>query len=170
MARIVTDWHELRAELDRLRAAGKTIVLANGNFDLWHVGHTRYLCAAAAVGDVLVVALNSDASVRAAKGPGRPIYPLSERMEIVAGVRGVDYVTCFDAPTCDDLLLALRPHKQAKGPDYTPESLPEREALRRIGAELVIVGDPKNHSTTHVVRRIRALADRPCDSTATRST
>ncbi|MFQ6048410.1 MAG: adenylyltransferase/cytidyltransferase family protein [Phycisphaerae bacterium] len=159
MGRIVTDLQELCSQLDRLRQAGKSIVLANGNFDLWHVGHTRYLRAAAQQGDVLVVAVNSDASVRAAKGAPRPVHPLSERMEIVAGVAGVDYVTCFDAPTCDELLMLVRPHKHVKGPDYTSESLPERHTLRRIGARLVIVGDPKAHSSSEILNRIRRGAD-----------
>ena len=155
-AEIVTDVERLRKELDRLRAEGRTIVLANGNFDLWHVGHTRYLQGAAAEGDVLVVALNSDESIRATKGPDRPVHPLAERMEVVAGMAEVDFVTKFDTPTCDDLLEALRPHKQAKGPDYTPENLPERATLRRIGAELVIVGDPKDHSSSEILERLRA--------------
>ena len=155
-ADIVTDVERLRKELDRLRAEGKTIVLANGNFDLWHVGHTRYLQGAATEGDVLVVALNSDESIRATKGPDRPIHPLTERMEVVAGMGGVDYVTSFDTSTCDALLEALRPHKQAKGPDYTPENLPERATLRRIGAALVIVGDPKDHSSSEILERLRA--------------
>lgn len=159
-ADIVTDVERLRQELQRLRADGKTIVLANGNFDLWHVGHTRYLQGAAAEGDVLVVALNSDESIRATKGTQRPIHPLAERMEVVAGMAGVDYVTSFDTPTCDALLETLRPHKQAKGPDYTPENLPERATLRRIGAELVIVGDPKDHSSSEILERLRARSSR----------
>lgn len=167
MTQIIKDVNQLQAQLDGLRATGKTIVLANGNFDLWHVGHVRYLLAAAAEGNVLVVAVNSDESVRTAKGPGRPVHPLDERMEIVAAVAGVDYVTCFNAPTCDDLLIALRPHKQAKGPDYTATNLPERETLRRIGAELVVVGDPKDHSASQIFQRIRNQPDQSCHSAKT---
>jgi rfaE bifunctional protein nucleotidyltransferase chain/domain len=167
MAKIVDSVNSVRDELEEFRVAGKTIVLANGNFDLWHVGHVRYLLGAAAEGDVLVVAVNSDESVRAAKGPSRPVHPLAERMEVVAAVRGVDYVTSFDEPTCDHILTELRPHKHAKGPDYTPDNLPERQTLRRIGAQLVIVGDPKDHSTTELLERIRAQPGHQCDSTKT---
>ncbi len=130
------------------RAAGQRVVMANGGFDLLHVGHIRYLRGAAAEGSVLVVALNSDRSVQANKGAGRPLMPLTERMEILSAIEGVTYVTSFDEPTCDGLLETLRPDVHAKGPDYTPENLPERATLKRLGIRLAIVGDPKDHAST----------------------
>ena len=156
-AKIITDVDALQRFLEADRAAGRTVVFANGNFDLWHVGHTRYLQGAAAEGNVLVVGVNGDGSVRRAKGPGRPVTPLAERMELVAAVAGVDYVTCFDTDTCDELLESLRPHVHAKGTDYTPENLPERETLRRIGARLAVVGDPKDHSSSDLLARIQGV-------------
>lgn len=155
MSRIIVDREELRDEAQRLRAAGRSIVFANGAFDLLHVGHVRYLLGAAAEADVLVVAVNSDASIRRYKGPDRPLQPLAERMEIVAALRPVDVVTCFDEPTCDALLEVVRPDVHAKGPDYTPKTLPEWPTLERLGIRLANVGDPKDHSSSELIARLR---------------
>jgi rfaE bifunctional protein nucleotidyltransferase chain/domain len=137
------------------RRAGRTIAFANGCFDLLHVGHVRYLQAAAAEGDVLVVAINGDRSVAELKGPGRPILPAADRAELVAALRGVDYVVTFDEPTVTPLLLALKPDVHCKGTDYTPETVPERETVRGYGGRVAIVGDPKDHSTRDLLTRIR---------------
>ncbi len=136
------------------RAEGKRIVLANGCFDLLHVGHVRYLEAARALGDVLVVAINSDASVRRLKGAGRPVMGEGERAELVAALRPVDAVVVFDADTVDALVALLRPDVQAKGTDYTEESVPEREAVERAGGRVAIAGDPKAHSTRDLIATI----------------
>jgi rfaE bifunctional protein nucleotidyltransferase chain/domain len=158
MGRVIED----RAELARLvaehRARGERVVMANGGFDLLHVGHIRYLRGAAAEGDVMVVALNSDRSVQQNKGPGRPLMPLAERMEILSAIEGATYVTSFDEPTCDGLLETLRPDVHAKGTDYTPENLPERATLKRLGIRLAIVGDPKDHASTTILRTMRDKA------------
>jgi rfaE bifunctional protein nucleotidyltransferase chain/domain len=146
---------EAAALAERLRAAGKRIVLANGCFDLLHVGHIRYLRGARALGDVLFVGLNSDASVRRLKGPGRPLMPMAERAEILAALREVDHVVGFDAETADGLVTRLRPHVHAKGTDYTTESVPERASVRAVGGRVVIAGDPKAHSTRDVIALIR---------------
>ena len=155
-AQIIEDPEELAARIAAEKAAGRTVVFANGGFDLFHVGHVRYLQAAAEEGDVLLVALNSDASIRRNKGAERPHVPLSERMEIVASLRCVDYVTCFDSVTVDDLIDRLRPDVHAKGTDWNMETLPERETLKRLGIRLAIVGDPKNHSTTRMWKQIHS--------------
>jgi rfaE bifunctional protein nucleotidyltransferase chain/domain len=136
------------------RVHGARVVLANGAFDLLHAGHVRYLQAAKAEGDVLVVAVNSDVSVRAAKGDGRPVVPEAERAEIVAALSGVDWVVLFDAPTVAGVIERLRPHIQAKGTDYTPESVPEAELVRSYGGRVAIVGDPKDHSTSALVKEL----------------
>jgi rfaE bifunctional protein nucleotidyltransferase chain/domain len=158
MGRVVEDTAELAKLLGRHRAAGQRVVMANGGFDLLHVGHIRYLRGAAAEGDVLVVAVNSDRSVRANKGPGRPLMPLAERMEIISAIEGVTYVTTFDEATCDGLLETLRPDVHAKGTDYTPQNLPERDTLRRLGIQMAIVGDPKGHASTTILNRMRQEA------------
>jgi rfaE bifunctional protein nucleotidyltransferase chain/domain len=136
------------------RAAGRTIAFANGCFDILHVGHIRYLESAAREGDVLVVALNDDASVRQLKGEGRPILPASDRAEIVAALRCVDYVVIFSESTVGPLLTALRPDVHCKGTDYTIESVPERDIVRGYGGRTAIVGDPKDHSTRGLLARI----------------
>jgi rfaE bifunctional protein nucleotidyltransferase chain/domain len=136
------------------RAEGKRIVLANGCFDLLHVGHVRYLRAARALGDVLVVALNSDASVRRLKGPGRPIMPEAERAEIVAALQPVSAVVVFDEDTVDGLARRLRPDVQAKGTDYTEDSVPEGPTVRAAGGRVAIAGDPKDHSTRDLIATI----------------
>jgi D-glycero-beta-D-manno-heptose 1-phosphate adenylyltransferase len=136
------------------RRAGRTIAFANGCFDLLHVGHVRYLQAAAREGDRLVVALNDDV-MASRKGPGRPILSASDRAELVAALRGVDYVTIFSEPTVDSLLLLLKPDVHCKGTDYTADTVPERETVKSYGGRIAIVGDPKDHSTRDLVGRIR---------------
>jgi rfaE bifunctional protein nucleotidyltransferase chain/domain len=138
------------------RAAGKRLVLANGCFDLLHVGHVRYLRAARQLGDVLVVGLNSDASVRRLKGPGRPLMTAAERAEIVGALRPVDAMVVFDEDTVDELVRRLRPDVQAKGTDYTEDTVPERESVRAIGGRVAIAGDPKDHSTRDLIGHIVA--------------
>lgn len=143
---------------DRLkehRQRGQKIVLANGCFDLIHAGHIRYLEGARREGDVLVVALNSDSSVRGLKGPGRPVLPAEARAELVAALAAVDYVVIFDEPDVRALLRELRPTVHAKGTDYTTESVPERDEAAQLGIRVAIVGDPKQHSTRDLLARIR---------------
>ena len=136
------------------RRAGRTIAFANGCFDLLHVGHVRYLQAASLEADRLIVAVNDDTTA-AAKGPGRPILKANERAELVAALRGVDYVTVFSEPTVAPLLELLRPDVHCKGTDYTVETVPERATVLRYGGRIAIVGDPKSHSTRDLVARIR---------------
>ena len=136
------------------REASRTIAFANGCFDLLHVGHTRYIQAAAAEADRLVVAINSD-EMAARKGPGRPILPAADRAELVAALRGVDYVVIFPEPTVSPLLELLRPDVHCKGTDYTPETVPERDTVLAYGGRIAIVGDPKAHSTRDLLARIR---------------
>ena len=136
------------------RAAGRTVSFANGVFDLLHVGHVRYLEGAAQEGDVLVVALNDDASVRALKGEGRPVLAAEARAEIVAALRCVDYVVIFSELTVGPLLEALRPDVHCKGTDYTVESVPERAIVKAYGGRTAIVGDPKDHSTRDLLARV----------------
>jgi rfaE bifunctional protein nucleotidyltransferase chain/domain len=136
------------------RRAGRTIAFANGCFDLLHVGHVRYLQAASLEADRLIVAVNDDTTA-AAKGPGRPILKAIERAELVAALRGVDYVTVFSEPTVAPLLELLRPDVHCKGTDYTVDTVPERATVLRYGGRIAIVGDPKNHSTRDLVARIR---------------
>ena len=138
------------------RAAGKRLVLANGCFDLLHVGHVRYLQAARALGDALVVGLNGDASVRRLKGPGRPVMPAVERAELVAAVSGVDAVVVFEEDSADALIARLRPDVHAKGTDYTEQSVPERATAAAVGAAVAIAGDPKSHSTRDLIATILA--------------
>jgi rfaE bifunctional protein nucleotidyltransferase chain/domain len=145
----------LIAQVEADRAAGCSIAFANGVFDLLHVGHVRYLQAAAAEGDRLVVAINDDESVAALKGPGRPILSARDRAELVAALRGVDYVVIFPEPTVTPLLLALRPDVHCKGTDYTADTVPERDTVRRYGGRIAIVGDPKDHSTRDLLGRVR---------------
>jgi rfaE bifunctional protein nucleotidyltransferase chain/domain len=137
------------------RERGCTIALANGGFDLLHVGHVRYLEGARREADRLVVAINSDISVRASKGPTRPVLAESDRAELVAALRAVDYVVIFDEPTVAPLLELLRPDVHCKGTDYTVDTVPERETVRAYGGRIAIVGDPKDHSTTDLLSRLR---------------
>lgn len=144
--------------IDRVRAArdrGLTVVLANGCFDVLHAGHVRYLDAAKAIGDILVVGINSDEQVARLKGVGRPLLPESERAEIVAALSAVDLVTIFSEPTVAELLLAIKPDIHAKGTDYTEDTVPERDVVRSFGGRTAIVGDPKDHSTSELIRRVK---------------
>ena len=136
------------------RERGATVVLANGCFDVLHVGHIRYLEGAKALGDILVVGINSDRQVTNLKGPGRPIMSETERAEMVASIAAVDWVTIFDEPTVENLLLALHPDIHAKGTDYTEETVPERDVVASYGGRVAIAGDPKNHSTSEILNRL----------------
>jgi rfaE bifunctional protein nucleotidyltransferase chain/domain len=136
------------------RARGGRVVLTNGAFDLLHVGHVRYLKAARELGELLVVAVNSDASVRRAKGPNRPVVPAAERAEIVAALEGVDWVVIFDEPTVEHVIEEVRPDVHAKGTDYTADNVPEAALVRRLGGRVAIVGDPKDHSTTELAGKL----------------
>jgi rfaE bifunctional protein nucleotidyltransferase chain/domain len=153
-ARIVPDYRAL-AKLLAAERGDRSVALANGCFDVLHVGHVRLLAEARGHADVLVVALNSDESARALKGPGRPFVPLAERMEVVAALAGVDFVTSFGEATAGALIEALRPEVQIKGTDRSPESVPEREQVERYGGRIVICGDPKTHSSTALGERVR---------------
>jgi rfaE bifunctional protein nucleotidyltransferase chain/domain len=144
----------LVARVARLRADGRTVALANGCFDLLHVGHIRYLEAARAEADVLVVAVNDDDSVRGLKGKGRPVLEAAQRAELVAALRAVDFVTIFPEPTVTPLVEALKPDVHCKGTDYTADTVPEREAVLAYGGRIAIVGDPKDHSTRDLLARI----------------
>lgn len=146
------------ASLSRqLKHERKTVALANGCFDLIHVGHIRYLYGAKKVGDILVVAVNSDLSVKKIKGPHRPIIPLEERLEILQALEMVDYLVPFDETTPEKVIRALKPDYQCKGTDYTPETVPERQLVEALGGKVVIVGDPKEHATTDLIQRIKEL-------------
>jgi rfaE bifunctional protein nucleotidyltransferase chain/domain len=147
---------ELVAAVARDRAARKTIAFANGCFDLLHVGHVRYLQGAAAEADRLVVAINDDPSVAGLKGPGRPILSAADRAELVAGLRGVDYVVVFGDPNVERLLRLLKPDVHCKGTDYTVDTVPERAAVQSYGGRTAIVGDAKNHATRDLLARIAA--------------
>jgi rfaE bifunctional protein nucleotidyltransferase chain/domain len=153
-ARIVADFHILADELRELRADGVSIALANGCFDVLHVGHVRLLSEAAATADRLVVALNSDESVTANKGEGRPWVTLDERMELIAALRGVAYVTSFGDSTAGPLLAALRPDVHVKGTDWTEDTVPERDVVMAYGGRVVIAGDPKNHSSSGLIDKM----------------
>ena len=154
-ARIVPDYRELAGQLAPERARGRSVALANGCFDVLHVGHVRLLAEARQHADLLVVALNTDESARALKGEGRPFVPLAERMEVVAALAGVDYVTSFGETTAGALIEALRPEVQIKGTDRSPETVPERAQVERYGGRIVICGDAKTHSSTELAARLR---------------
>ena len=145
---------ELVKRVESARESGSRIVLANGCFDVLHVGHVRYLAGARELGDILIVGINSDQQVVAQKGPGRPVLPAAERAEIVAALESVTYVTIFDEPTVEQLLLALKPDVHAKGTDYTTDTVPERDVVRSYGGQVAIVGDPKDHSTSEIIARL----------------
>jgi rfaE bifunctional protein nucleotidyltransferase chain/domain len=151
----ILDRGRLVARVRTWKAAGETVALANGLFDLLHVGHLRYLEEAAREADHLVVAVNADASARALKGPDRPIVPEAERAELIAGLACVDLVTVFDETTVEPLLRALRPDVHCKGTDYTADTVPEREAARALGIRVAITGDPKSHATRDLIAQIR---------------
>ncbi|HVG34150.1 MAG TPA: adenylyltransferase/cytidyltransferase family protein [Pyrinomonadaceae bacterium] len=150
----ILDRNRLIARVAIARRAGARIVLANGCFDILHVGHVRYLEGARALGDMLVVGINSDLQVRLLKGPGRPLVIERERAEIIAALRPVDFVTIFAEPTVEALLRAIRPDIHAKGTDYTEDSVPERDVVRSYGGRVAIVGDPKDHSTSEMIAQL----------------
>jgi len=139
----------------KTRREGKTIAFANGCFDLLHVGHIRYLQGAREAADLLVVGVNDDASVRLLKGPSRPVMPLEERLEILSALEPVDYLVPFSGRQPLDVIEVLKPDFQCKGTDYTPEGVPEREVVERHGGRVLIVGDPKDHSTTDLLGKMR---------------
>lgn len=143
---------ELRERVEQWKRAGERVILANGNFDLLHVGHVRYLRGAKDLGGNLVVAVNSDESVRALKGQGRPVMPAEERAEIVAALAAVDAVVIFSELDVRTLIHEIRPDIQAKGTDYTVDSVPERDAVAEYGGRVAIVGDAKDHSTSEIIR------------------
>lgn len=149
--KIILDHQELLRRVNALRAVGKSIVFANGCFDLLHVGHVRYLEGAAREGDILLVALNSDRIIRELKGKNRPITPLNERVEIIAAMECVDLVTSFDTYKCEEILLFLKPDVHAKGTDYTCETVPERDTVLGYGGRIAICGDPKVHSSSKLI-------------------
>ena len=151
---VVVSRDELIERVTAAREAGARIVLANGCFDVLHVGHVRYLAGARELGDVLVVGINSDEQVALQKGAGRPVLAESERAEIVAALEPVTYVTVFNEPTVEELLLALKPDVHAKGTDYTTDTVPERDVVRSYGGQVAIVGDPKDHSTSAIIARL----------------
>jgi len=154
-ARVVPDPRELAPLLEQARARGARVALTNGCFDVLHVGHLRLLREARALADLLVVALNDDASARANKGAGRPLVPLAERMELLAALEGVDFVTSFGEATAAALLARLRPEIHVKGTDWTPETVPERDVVLAYGGRVVIAGDPKSHSSSDLIRRLQ---------------
>jgi rfaE bifunctional protein nucleotidyltransferase chain/domain len=146
---------ELLRRAEGWRMSGKTVALANGLFDVLHVGHLRYLEEAATLAEVLVVAINDDASARALKGPDRPIVPAEERAELIAGLCCVSLVTIFSESNVEPLLRLLRPDVHCKGTDYTADTVPERETARELGIRVAITGDPKTHATRDLIRKIR---------------
>jgi rfaE bifunctional protein nucleotidyltransferase chain/domain len=149
---------ELERRLAELRRAGRKVAFANGHFDLLHVGHLRYLRAARAEADALIVAINDDASVARLKGAGRPLVPAAERAELLAALEPVDFVVVFEGDSPAPLLARLRPDVHCKGTDYgTPERVPEYETVRAYGGRTALVGDPKDHATSDLIARVRAL-------------
>jgi rfaE bifunctional protein nucleotidyltransferase chain/domain len=152
---LILDREALVARTTAAKAKGARVVLANGCFDVLHAGHVRYLEGARACGDLLVVGINSDAQVAKLKGEGRPLLPARDRAELIASLEVVDAVTIFDEPTVTELLLALKPDVHAKGTDYTEETVPERDVVRSYGGQVAIVGDPKDHSTSEMIRRLQ---------------
>ena len=154
MAGLIVSREELARSLSAERASGRTVAMANGLFDVLHVGHVRYLEAASREADLLIVGVNSDASARALKGPGRPVLPAEERAEIVAALGCVRFVFVFDEPDAASSLLLLRPDVHCKGTDYTPETVPEREVVLGYGGRIAIVGDPKTHASRDLILEI----------------
>ncbi len=152
---------DLVRRLAPLRGGGRTVAMTNGVFDILHVGHLRYLEAASREADLLVVAINSDASTRSLKGPTRPVVPERERAELLAGLACVDYVTIFEEPNVERLLRTLRPEVHCKGTDYSAETVPEATVARDVGTRVAIVGDTKEHSTRDIIRRISSKDDSP---------
>ena len=154
----ILEHDELLARIKDARSTGARVVLANGCFDVLHVGHVRYLAGARELGDILVVGVNSDEQVVRLKGPGRPVMAAAERAEIVASLESVTYVTIFNEPTVEHLLLALKPDIHAKGTDYTEDTVPERQTVLAYGGRTAIVGDPKDHSTRDLLTRIKSTS------------
>jgi rfaE bifunctional protein nucleotidyltransferase chain/domain len=154
MAQVVLNHDELSKKVQALKAQGKTVVFANGCFDLLHVGHVRYLRGAKALGDVLVLALNSDDSIRRLKGKERPLLPLADRLGILSAFEMVDFVTAFEDDTVTPLLLKLKPDIHAKGTDYTPDTVPEKATMDSIGGRVAVVGDPKDHASKNLIQEI----------------
>ena len=156
----ILNLEEMAPRVAELKARGRRIAFANGHFDVLHVGHLRYLRAAKKEGDVLVVAINDDESVALLKGQGRPIAPEQERAELVAALEPVDLVVIFSGDSPGPLMDRLKPDVHCKGPDYgTPDRVPEYEIVRRYGGDTLLVGDPKDHSTTDLIEKIRRLPD-----------
>ncbi|MCX7703133.1 MAG: adenylyltransferase/cytidyltransferase family protein [Planctomycetota bacterium] len=155
MAEIVHDRSKLRAIIEEAQRAGKTVVFANGCFDIIHAGHIRYIRGARLLGDILVVGVNSDESVRQLKGTDRPVMPLEERLEVLSEFRSIDYLIPFAETRADSLLAALKPDIHAKGTDYTQTTVPERDTVLSFGGRIAIVGDPKNHSVTDIIKRLK---------------
>lgn len=159
MGRVV-DRAELAAIVAELRSQGRTIAFANGHFDLLHVGHLRYLAAARREADVLIVGLNDDRSVTALKGPGRPIIPAAERAELLAALVPVDFVVLFSGDSPAELIADLKPDVHCKGPDYgRPEEVPEYPVVRSYGGRTALVGDSKDHATSDLIARVKALPE-----------
>lgn len=150
----VLERQQLIARVAIERRDGAKVVLANGCFDLFHVGHIRYLAGAKALGDILIVGINSDEQVRKLKGENRPFMPENERAEIVSALKFVDFVTIFPEATVTELIRAIRPDFHAKGTDYTTETVPEREIVKEYGGQVAIVGDPKDHSSTELIEKL----------------
>jgi rfaE bifunctional protein nucleotidyltransferase chain/domain len=160
MGQWVRDLDTLRGIVEKEKRKGRKIVFGNGCFDLLHVGHIRYLQAAKALGDILIVGVNNDDSLVSLGKRNGVITPLEERIEIVAALGCVDYVVAFGEPTVERLIRELRPDIHAKGTDYTVETVPEREVVRAYGGKVAIVGDPKNHSTRDIIELVRHLEGR----------
>src|SRR5438552_8241855 len=150
----ILERRDLLAVVEAAKRKGSRIVLANGCFDVLHVGHVRYLEAAKALGDLLIVGINSDKQTRRLKGAGRPLLPQEQRAEIISSIEAVDFVTIFEEPTVEQLLLALKPDIHAKGTDYTEDSVPERDVVRSFGGQVAIVGDPKDHSSSKIIEKL----------------
>jgi D-glycero-beta-D-manno-heptose 1-phosphate adenylyltransferase len=154
MAEVVLDQSKLAKKIEALKAQGKKIVFANGCFDMLHVGHVRYLRGAKALGDVLVLALNTDDSIRRLKGKERPLLPLEDRLGILSAFEMVDFITAFEEDTVTPLLLKLKPNIQAKGTDYTPDTIPEKDTMASFGGQVAVVGDPKDHASKNLIKEI----------------
>jgi rfaE bifunctional protein nucleotidyltransferase chain/domain len=154
-ASIIPDYHDVAAAMTPRRSQGATVALANGCFDVLHVGHVRLLREAVGSADLLVVALNTDESVSANKGPGRPHVPLDERMEVIAALRGVAFVTSFAEATAGPLLAALKPDVHVKGTDWTETTVPERDVVLAYGGRVLIAGDEKTHSSSEVIEKLK---------------
>jgi D-glycero-beta-D-manno-heptose 1-phosphate adenylyltransferase len=160
MGQWIRNINELKNIIENERRKGKKIIFGNGCFDLLHVGHVRYLAAARALGDILVVGINDDESLISLGKRTKVITPLEERAEILAALTSVDYVIAFSEPTVERLLLDLKPHIHAKGTDYTVDTVPERAIVRSYGGDVAIVGDPKDHSTRDIIDQVRRLGEK----------